>query len=82
MPNARPVLAVLARAGDPWPGQRDNGTSTACSGIRMRPPRGQKSVGQGICQTERALSFRGIVKLLRRRRSADEQVPLPGPTSL
>ena len=51
MPNARHALDVLARAGDTWPGHRDDWASTASGGIRMRPPQGQKPLGQGISHT-------------------------------
>ena len=64
MPNARHALYVLASAGDTWPGQRDDGASPASGGIRMRPPLGQKPLGQGISQTERAISFRNAMHAL------------------
>jgi hypothetical protein len=58
MPNARQALSGLASAGDPWPGQRDDCASTASDGIHMHPPLGQQPLGQGLSQTERALSQR------------------------
>ena len=50
MPTARYALAILARAGDTWPGDRDDGASPESGGIRMSP-----TLGQGISQTERAI---------------------------
>ena len=50
MPNARHARDVLARAGDTWPGHRDDGASPESGGIRMSP-----TLGQGISQTERAI---------------------------
>ena len=40
MPNARHALSLLARAGDTWPGYRDDWASTASGGIRMTPTLG------------------------------------------
>jgi hypothetical protein len=61
MPNARQARYVLARAGDPWPGYGNDVASTESGGIRMSPPLGQKPVGQGISQSERALSFQNVI---------------------
>jgi hypothetical protein len=61
MPNARHALYGLARAGDPWPGHRDDWASRESGGIRLSPPLGQKPLGQGISQTERAISFRNAM---------------------
>jgi hypothetical protein len=57
MPNARHVLSILARGGDAWQGPRDDWASTESDGIGIRPPLGQKPLGQGISQTERAISL-------------------------
>jgi hypothetical protein len=46
MPNARHALEALARAGDPWPGHRDDWASTE---------------GQGSSQTERAIALRNAM---------------------
>src|SRR5262245_2975170 len=53
MPSARQAREVLASAGAPWPGHRDDGASAASGGIRLSPPLGQKPWGQGLSQTER-----------------------------
>ena len=62
MPNARHAHYVLASAGDPWLGQRDDVASPASGSIRMRPTLGQKLLGQGISQTERAISLRNATR--------------------
>ena len=58
MPHARQALSWLASAGVAWPGYRDNGASRACGDSRIRPPLGQTPLGQGVSQTEKALSSR------------------------
>ena len=55
MPNARHARSCAER------GHRDDVASTASGGIRMRPTLGQKPLGQGISQTERALSLRNAM---------------------
>ena len=54
MPHTRQALDGLAEAGDTWPGQRDDGASTASGGIGICPPLGPKPMGQGFSQTERS----------------------------
>jgi hypothetical protein len=53
MPSARQARDVLASAGTPWPGHRDDGASAESGGIRLSPPLGQKPLGQGLSQSER-----------------------------
>src|SRR5512145_654711 len=54
--------AGLAGAGETWPAQRDAWASTALGGIRMHAPLGQKPLGQGISQAEKALLLRNAMQ--------------------
>jgi hypothetical protein len=62
MPNVGHALDVLARAGETWPGHQGDWGATESGGIRMSPPLGQKPLGQGLSQTEKAISFRKAIR--------------------
>jgi hypothetical protein len=45
-----------------WPGHRDDRASPQAGGIPMSPRLGQKLLGQGISQAERAISFQNAMR--------------------